>query len=121
MALIRPGTAEVQVLGARLLSTKAGATKLAMMFTATVTIRNARQPSTRKKVLGIAAMISVGLSITRPLSWNCPPQSSTVIAANTRIFTGKPQKLPTRMVLRHGEEARKVAEVEDQRAVDRQP
>jgi len=32
-----------------------------MMFTATVTIRNARQPSTRKKVLGIEAMTWVGL------------------------------------------------------------
>src|SRR5438128_1613480 len=107
VALINPARRKFRYLGARLLRTKAGATKLAMMFTATVTIRNARQPSTRKNVLGIEAMISVGLSMIRPLIWNCAPQSSTVMLANTRIFTGRPQKLPTLMVLRHGEERAK--------------
>ena len=107
VALISPARRNVRYFGARLLSTKAGATKLAMMLTATVTIRNARQPSTRKKVLGIEAIISVGLSIMWPLIWNCAPHSSTVIAANTRMLTGSPQKLPTLMVLRHGEERAK--------------
>ncbi|MNP09551.1 hypothetical protein D3C76_1016630 [compost metagenome] len=80
---------------------------MAMMFTATVTIRKARQPSTRNGVLGMAATICVGLSMIWPLIWNCAPHSTTVIIANTRMFTGRPQKLPTRMVLRHGEERAK--------------
>jgi hypothetical protein len=58
-------------------------------------------------VLGIEAMISVGLSMIRLLIWNCAPHSSTVMAANISMFTGSPQKLPTLMVLRHGEERAK--------------
>ncbi|MCY1454395.1 hypothetical protein D9M71_714580 [compost metagenome] len=43
----------------------------------------------------------------RPSIENCAPHSSTVMVANTRMLTGRPQKLPTRMVLRHGEERAK--------------
>ncbi|MNR65674.1 hypothetical protein D3C85_1888240 [compost metagenome] len=52
-------------------------------------------------------MIWVGLSMTVPSMLNCAPDSTKLITANTRMFTGRPQKLPTRMVLRHGDERAK--------------
>ncbi|MOA65532.1 hypothetical protein D3C78_1919540 [compost metagenome] len=57
--------------------------------------------------MGIEAITWVGLSMICPLIWNCAPQSRMVIPANTRMFTGRPQKLPTTMVRRHGEERAK--------------
>ena len=48
----------------------------AMIFTATVTIRNARQPSTRKKVFGMDSIINIGACLADWRSCNdCPVQA----------------------------------------------
>lgn len=73
------------------------------MFTATVTISSARLASTRKRVSGIAATMSVGLWMSWPSILNWAPARTTANRPNSRMFTGSPQKLPTLMVRRSGQ------------------
>jgi hypothetical protein len=58
-------------------------------------------------VFGTVAMISVGLWMMWPFSLNCAPASTKLIVANTRMLTGRPQKLPTRTVFALGDERAK--------------
>src|SRR6478752_5527959 len=84
-----------------------GATKFAMTLTAIVTMTSARQASDRNRVFGIAATMSVGLSMIVPSIWNWAPHRMNAMTANARTLTNRPQKLPRTTAVFDGERREK--------------
>ncbi|WP_372346542.1 hypothetical protein [Streptomyces sp. KL116D] len=65
--------------------------------------------------------MSVGLVMTSPSRRNWAPESTAAITAKNSMFTGMPMRLPRVMEQGDFADRVKVAEVEDERAVDDDP
>ena len=94
MAASMPPMRQLMRDGATLEKSNAGDTKLATMLMPMVASTRVRMPSAAATPLSMRATVSIGSCSISPKMGCVPDTTTTVMTANSRKLTGRPQKLP---------------------------